>query len=182
MVVACEQIRSSNSGNVCGEVGSEKYSSRCQLKDLPHFFETNCKLHPATFPCSRPLTPPCPLLSSCSLVHLRQSCRGRRQPPIGGASSPQLVTSHVSLILLLTKDIIAPLTSLTRYLVLHLLLVRQGGRKMVGRFGNKALGWGWAAMTVPQHNLFYLTPANASEHTAGHGGAQRTHSSPSFYT
>ena len=42
MVVACEQIRSSNSGNVCGEVGSEKYSSRCQLKDLPHFFETNC--------------------------------------------------------------------------------------------------------------------------------------------
>ena len=43
-------------------------------------------------------------------------------------------------------------------------------------------GQGWAAMTVPQHNLFYLTPANASEHTAGHGGAQRTHSSPSFYT
>ena len=42
MVVACEQIRSSNSGNVCGEVGSEKYSSRCQLKDLPHFFETIC--------------------------------------------------------------------------------------------------------------------------------------------
>ena len=122
-----------------------------------------------------------PALSSPH-VHLRQSCRDRRQPPIGGASSPQLVTSHVSLILLLTKDTIAPLTSLTRYLVLHLLLARQARCKMVGRFGNKALGWGWAAMTVPQHNLFYLTPANASEHTAGHGGAQRTHSSPSFYT
>ena len=41
-------------------------------------------------------------------------------------------------------------------------------------------GQGWAAMTVPQHNLFYLTPANASEQTADHGGAQRTHSAPSF--
>ena len=46
--------------------------------------------------------------------------------------------------------------------------------------GNKARGRGWSAMTVPQHNLFYLTPANASEQTPDHGGAQRTHSAPSF--
>ena len=81
---------------------------------------------------------------------------------------------------LLTKDTIAPLTSLTHHLVLHLLLVRQGRCKMVGRFGNKALGWGWAAMTVPQHNLFYLTPANASEPTTGHRRADRTHATPSL--
>ena len=119
-----------------------------------------------------------PSLSSCSLFHLRQS------PDRAGshrrcAAHPQRATSHTSHLPPHTKLNSPPSPPLILPLTQHLLLVAPGRCKMLERLGNKARGRGWSAMTVPQHNLFYLTPANASEPTGGHRGAQRTHSPPS---
>ena len=68
----------------------------------------------------------------------------------------------------------------TQFTPTHPLTLASGSRSMQNA-RNKAQGWwGWSAMTVPQHNLFYLTPANAPEQTGGHSGAQRTHAAPCF--
>ena len=81
---------------------------------------------------------------------------------------------------LLTQNSTPPLPPRFLPLTQHLLLVAPGRCKMLERLGNKARGRGWSAMTVPQHNLFYLTPANASEPTTGHRRADRTHATPSL--
>ena len=125
------------------------------------------------FPSPPHFTPSPP--PSCSLFQKRQP------PPRQGAATHRRGASHPQL------GASLPLASLslssshkTQFTPTHPLTLASGSRSMQNA-RNKARGWwGWSAMTVPQHNLFYLTPANAPEQTGGHSGAQRTHAAPCF--
>ena len=172
VLVLFEQLRSCNSGNVKStahiaepeicQIPPESISNFCPLS----FFHplTVCTLPPPhVHERQNPETGQPPHSRRGTLLHIHNWAPLSHKPlPLSHSSShqTQFTASHPAP----HPPALAGCTGLMQNKILW----------------KQSSGQGWAAMTVPQHNLFYLTPANASEQTADHGGAQRTHSAPSF--
>ena len=172
VLVLFEQLRSCNSGNVKSTAHIAE-PEICQIP--PESISNFCPLsffHPLTV-CTLPL-----------LMFTRgKTPRQGSHPTAGEAHCCTSTTGRLSLSSL--SPSLSPPSHKTQFTASHPAPHPPALAGCTGLMQNKILwkqssGQGWAAMTVPQHNLFYLTPANASEQTADHGGAQRTHSAPSF--
>ena len=136
-----------------------------------------CKIPPKSTFIICPFSPHLLTLPLLPLPHVHFFRRGnphpdRGQPPTGEALHiHNWAPLYLSLSFLLTQNTIHP-HSPTNSCKWH---------QVDAKCSKQSSGLvGWSAMTVPQHNLFYLTPANAPEQTGGHSGAQRTHAAPSF--